>query len=264
MTPYPIVGIIDASELPITKCIETAYKNDKFKAWAAANRGSLLKGISDAKGIKPALIGTEPAKNALLQLSVDQVAAIYLYTMESPIYMIVNEAMRARDVSSITPFLPYLRLILSGLYTLPLLSKTVYRGVRKDLSGMYSKGMEIMWWQITSTTGNIENLSNKMFLGTTSDRTKFTISALSVIDISVFSSMDEDEHLILPCTIFQVDGIIDLGNGLHEVQLTELPILESFIDFRHPELDSVYQSKIAISGIGLNIIHLFIVYLTRN
>ena len=52
---------------------------------------------------------------------------------ETCLYPRLNEALRNHDVRSLEPFLPFMKLLLSGLYQLPLTHARTYRGVKLEL-----------------------------------------------------------------------------------------------------------------------------------
>ena len=52
---------------------------------------------------------------------------------ESCLYPRLNAALRNHDNRSLEPFLPYMKLLLSGLYQLPLVQVPTYRGVKLQL-----------------------------------------------------------------------------------------------------------------------------------
>ena len=49
-------------------------------------------------------------------------------------YPRLNAALRNHDVHSLEPFLPFMKLLLSALYRLPLVRVRTYRGVKLELS----------------------------------------------------------------------------------------------------------------------------------
>lgn len=49
-------------------------------------------------------------------------------------YRRLNAALRAHDLVELGPYLPFMKLLLSALYKLPLTQAKVYRGVRLNLS----------------------------------------------------------------------------------------------------------------------------------
>ena len=48
-------------------------------------------------------------------------------------YRRLNAALRAHDLVELGPYLPFMKLLLSALYKLPLVQAKVYRGVKLDL-----------------------------------------------------------------------------------------------------------------------------------
>ena len=58
---------------------------------------------------------------------------ISLELQESCLYPRLNAALRDHDLSALEPFLPFMKLLLSGLYRLPLTRVRTYRGVKLDL-----------------------------------------------------------------------------------------------------------------------------------
>jgi hypothetical protein len=65
-------------------------------------------------------------------LTSDESAAIQLYTME----------WRPSEQS----FYAYLKLVLTALWKLKPIRKTVWRGVKADLSTHYPLGKDVVWW----------------------------------------------------------------------------------------------------------------------
>ena len=53
-----------------------------------------------------------------------------------------------------------MKLALSGLYCLPLVSTTVYRGVKLDLKSDFPKGHQFVNWSFSSTTSSLEVLKS--------------------------------------------------------------------------------------------------------
>ena len=49
------------------------------------------------------------------------------------LYRRLNAALRNHDKRSLRPFLPYMKLLLSALYQLPLLRVPTYRGVKLEI-----------------------------------------------------------------------------------------------------------------------------------
>ncbi|CAF3999040.1 unnamed protein product [Rotaria sordida] len=72
-----------------------------------------------------------------------------LYTMEwepyeKSFYVILNSTLRATIRKQLKPWFLYLRLIINALQKLPSTRHVVYRGVKSDFSGEYSRGSTII------------------------------------------------------------------------------------------------------------------------
>ena len=168
-------------------------------------------------------------------MSRDRIAAINFFTHETPFYGALNESLRSKSRSDIKPFFHWMKLALSGLYRLPLVPMTVYRGVRRDLRKQYPPGRKFVNWCFSSTTSSLAVLQSTQFLGKTGERTLFTIQALHLVKIKDFSSVeDEDELLLLPATTLIVKGVLDAGNGLTMIQIQEVEDAVPLLDFVHP------------------------------
>jgi len=68
-------------------------------------------------------------------LSIDEAASIYLYTMQSPVYKLMNEALfksKSKDrITNLEPFYPFLKLLLIAKDKLPTYKKSVvFRGFK--------------------------------------------------------------------------------------------------------------------------------------
>merc|ERR1712159_310009 len=101
-----------------------------------------------------------------------------LYTQESCLYHRLNAALRTHDTASLMPFLPFLKLLLSALYRLPLTRVRTYRGVKLELFKTYNQlvGKVWSWWSFSSATRDKNILfENKMFLGSSGQRTLFCL-----------------------------------------------------------------------------------------
>ncbi|CAF1334037.1 unnamed protein product [Rotaria sp. Silwood1] len=161
-------------------------------------------------------------------LTSDESASIMLYTYESmphedSLYVKLNETLRSEQRKNLIPWFLYLRLILTALARLPTERRSVFRGVKENLSAEYPKGKVFIWWGFSSCTSSVEVLENEQFFGTTGNRTLFQIECTTAKDIKKHSLVpSEDEILLLPARQFQVKSCLNSGNDLHIVQLIEL------------------------------------------
>jgi hypothetical protein len=88
-------------------------------------------------------------------LSDDEIAAIHIYTQETPLYSRLNQLLRARDRAQLKPWLPYLKLLLTAVHRLTPVSDTLFRGVRLDIADRYPMGEELVWWGFSSSTSTL-------------------------------------------------------------------------------------------------------------
>ncbi|CAF2166814.1 unnamed protein product, partial [Rotaria magnacalcarata] len=160
-------------------------------------------------------------------LTQDESASIMLYTMEwesvdESLYRVLNKILRSEDRRrQLKPWHLFLRLFLNALFRLPLLSTTVYRGVRLDLSMQYREGETIVWWGFSDCTTSVGVLEPELYLGKTGHRTMFAIKCHSGRDIHRHSMYEaENEVLLMAGTQFRVIGCLNQGD-LHIIQLEE-------------------------------------------
>jgi hypothetical protein len=162
-------------------------------------------------------------------LTPDESASIMLYSMEwSPrdksFYFILNQTLRSENRQLLKPWFLYLRLFMYSLSKLPSIStKTVYRGIKMDLSHDFPENKQFVWWAFSSCTTLVNVLENEAFFGKTGKRTLFTIECDSGKDIrnhSIFPT--ENEILLIAARQFTVLANLDTGNGLRVIQIKEI------------------------------------------
>jgi hypothetical protein len=172
-------------------------------------------------------------------LTPDQSAAIMLYTMDwepqdECLYVVLNAHLRAADRKKLKPWFLYLKLILTGLSRLPSIKRTVYRGVKLDLSSEHREGEQFFWWGFSSCTTEMNVLKSDQFLGDSGTRTLFHIECMNGKDIGRHSYYQtENEILLLPATYLEVKSSFEMAAGLHVIQLKEIkpefPYLEPVV-----------------------------------
>jgi len=162
-------------------------------------------------------------------LDADEAGGLWLYTAESDFYPKLNRLLRTRDRSALKPFFPYLQLMLTARSKLPKYTGSVWRGVKGvDLRAQYPKNKEVWWWAFSSTTKQLRTLTNPMFLGTSGVRTVFMIEIVHGVDLQRYSAFQgvasEAEVLLYPGTKFKVVDAMEMGGGLFQVHLREVPL----------------------------------------
>jgi len=174
-------------------------------------------------------------------LSIDCIAAIHLYTMgwsikESSLYYILNNELRSSKRDNIKIYFPLIRLIIEGMNKLDIYKKSIWRGINLNVSKLYKKDDEIIWWSFSSCTKDAGILKSSSFLGQKGPRTLFKIDGHNGVQITNFSSFkNEDEVLLYPGTILKVNGILDVGN--------DLIIIDLNVDYISPKMIDIPQSK---------------------
>ncbi|WP_204009763.1 ADP-ribosyltransferase domain-containing protein [Virgisporangium aurantiacum] len=154
-------------------------------------------------------------------LSIDEVAALYLYTCESAFYRQINATLRHPDRSRVVPYLPYLRLLFSAVSRLPARTEPLWRGVRLDLRSQYPMGQTITWWGVSSCTSKLGVA--QAFMGGRGRRTLFEVLPKRAVGIRNFSAFTgEEEFILAPGTQLTVTGVKSERGGLCTVSLTEL------------------------------------------
>ena len=170
----------------------------------------------------------ERCTNPSNELTRDESAAIVLYTIEwdpghPSLYAVLNKALRHEDRGGLTPWFPYLKLILTGLFKLPSICCTVWRVVHGDLRTQYIQGETITWWGFSSCTSTLNVLQHSHYWSTSGPRTLFLIDCVNGKNIRRHSYFaQEDEVLLLPCTHLQVIGHLTSRENLHIIHLREV------------------------------------------
>ncbi|NDD31676.1 MAG: hypothetical protein EB084_25790, partial [Proteobacteria bacterium] len=155
-------------------------------------------------------------------LDADEAGGLWLYTAQSDFYPTLNRLLRTRDRSALKPFFPYLQLMLTARSKLPKYNSPVWRGV--SISCRYGKkGL-----RVSSTTKQLHTLTNPMFLGTSGVRTVFMIEIVHGVDLQRYSAFQgvasEAEVLLYPGTKLKVIDAMEMGGGLFQVHLREVPL----------------------------------------
>ena len=159
-------------------------------------------------------------------LTKDESAAIFLYTMESSsdhfnVYSELNTILRLEDRTPLKSWFRYLKLIITALLKLPSSPCTVWRAVRKDLSKKYAEVQEIPWWGFSSCTTSIGTLDG--ILHQPGKRSLFSIECLTGKKIKGHSQFPkEDEVLLLPGTYFKVVSQFKMSDDICIIHLREI------------------------------------------
>ncbi|CAF4022697.1 unnamed protein product [Rotaria sp. Silwood2] len=158
-------------------------------------------------------------------LSIDESAAIYLYTMQlndRSFSRMLNQALRYEDQTEVKNYwFNYLELIWSALNKLPSFRGDVYQGITRSIKENYPKKKIITWWGITSCTQTPDNIVSSL-LGKNS--TLLKIKILNGKDISAYSyNRNEIEIILLPGTRLRVNDVLyNSSLRIDEINLEEI------------------------------------------
>lgn len=169
-------------------------------------------------------------------LSIDELAAIRLYTMEyhpkeKSIYRLFNSNLRSERRNLLVPWFPYLKLLITALFKIPSQRCTLFRGVKGDLSANYQVGKNIIWWAFSSCTPSMHVLETSSFYGGQGEKTLFQIECFSGKNIEQYSEYKkEQEILLMAATQFKVVSCDNRSNGQHIINLKEIEPTTCWID----------------------------------
>ncbi len=126
-------------------------------------------------------------------LTRDESAAVYLYSMPTPFFSRLNDALRIENRHALKPWFAFLKLFITALEKLPSTRKTVWRGVSGDVSSIFADGDVHIWWSVNSCSMDLKVVEK--FLSETG--TVFAIDAIDAKDISAFSTFPEEQEILL-------------------------------------------------------------------
>ena len=131
------------------------------------------------------------------ELTLDESAAIYLYTMPKPFNSKLNEKLRGGNRDELEPWFPFLKMFFTALGKLPSLMTTVWRGVTSDIGYNFVADDVFTWWTVNSCSKDLKTI--EFYLNDTG--TVFAIETLHGKDIAIYSAIpDEQEVILLPGT----------------------------------------------------------------
>ena len=136
----------------------------------------------------------------------------------------LNFTLKKGNRDEVRPYFKYMKLLLTALVKLPCAPpSTVWRGVTKDLSKDFPPGTLVTWWAFSSCTVELRVLESNIYLGTTGNRTLFSVEAINGRIISGHSHfVTEDEILLLPGTFMIVQSQFVPAPDLHIIHLKQL------------------------------------------
>ena len=161
----------------------------------------------------------KPAHN----LTTDESASIHLYTMQwaedqQCMYSLLNEKLRSENRKELRTWHAYLKILLTALYKLPSLKRTIWRGISGNVSDQYEE--DFIWWGVSSCTETMDILER--FIGRSGVRTIFMIECIHGKAIQAHSAhQTENEILLMPGTYVRVISKWSPADNLYMVHLQE-------------------------------------------
>ena len=165
-------------------------------------------------------------------LNADDIAAIYMYTMDTDFFARLNEELggynRGKGRKAIEHFLPYTKLLVSALDKLPPVTMTLFRGSTMDYEALLRGGIQVndqaSWNQFTSCSTSPSVLKQDAFLGEMSAGTVFQVVAVAGVDIEPYSAIPTEKEVLLPAgSKFVLDKISrKTKHGVIEIRMRQL------------------------------------------
>ena len=191
-----------------------------------------------------------------LPISIDEIAAISLYSMEMygsvSFYEYLNRILRLADRNAIKPFVMYIWLLMNALKNCPPYEgRQVFRGIKANVQQEYPKGKRFTWYNFISCTSDAKVLESENFFGQSGPRTLFAIELKTYRGrvINDYVQISEEQEVILPPnTMFTVMSVLNMGEGLHMIQLREEIPRDPIIPYGLESTTPVPNQQQGISG----------------
>jgi hypothetical protein len=151
-------------------------------------------------------------------LSINESAAIYLYTMMNDFYCCLNEALRLENRLTLKPWFAFLKLFITALKKLPSTPAKIWRGVGDNFGSSFSKNDIHTWWSVNSCA--LDHHISRCFADPKG--TLFSIESMYGKNITEYSAnQNEKEIILMPGTRLRVKAVWSIPEGLSTVELEE-------------------------------------------
>ena len=214
----PLLSLTEAVEILAAHCNgDMVGEGQKALAYAATHAH---KGIAQRPG-------------AAAPMGADDIASVYMYTMETDFYGRMNQELggygRDEIHGAVEHFLPITKLLMTALAKLPAMpaGTKLFRGVKlpyKVILGEHIKVHDkVTVKQFTSCSNKPDVLKCPAFLGEGTAGTVLQIITVTGVNIKPYSAIpEEDEILLVPGSQFVVDKITEWKFGVTEVRMREI------------------------------------------
>ncbi|CAF0903961.1 unnamed protein product [Rotaria sordida] len=105
-----------------------------------------IRRVPDFSTVLPSCVDSSiVSSSAKKGLTKEDAAAIRLYTIECPVYKLLNAALRTEELKNIEPWFPYLKLFNIAISKLTPKKGTYCRGINGNLNSLYPVGSIVTW-----------------------------------------------------------------------------------------------------------------------
>ena len=156
-------------------------------------------------------------------------AAIWLYTLDGPLYRDLNGRLHKQDWGYLeNHYYPFMRILLTAMKCLQSGEyRQLFHGVNDDIisglkdKSMYESGRSFVWWSFSSTTP--DDHVSAFFRGVRGVQTVFQIRSKQGADVSEFScdvsgkrkTKSEKKEIVLgPGTVLKCVGVVRTADGI--------------------------------------------------
>ena len=239
MEPKGLLGPLAAFSNPPPREMTFAKVAEELLNYSATsgilNANNLEVGIEICKAKATEIRINFPDK---CRLNKDLAATLLAYTMQlgnESVYEVINRSLRDQDRNALWPFRNFIWMLMHALNGCECYNgRLVYRGVKRNMSQLFVCGEVVVWHQFSSCTCNLEQEESELFCGKSGDRTVFIIELTTTRarEVSQYTFYPNEQEVILPPNSrFLVVSKVDLGNGLIQIHLKELPPLDPILVF---------------------------------
>jgi len=250
LADLPLKGLNSVPLLPLSEAIQFGQERDE--EFSQHNYDSNLKEAAmHIQGMKD-----QEGNSDLQGLSDEEAMAINLFAQESPFYPILNARMKKGKKADLMPFLPVIKLLMSGLYKLPLIQGKVFRAITNakiSKAPGLRKGKPCIVWSF-ATTATSKTVYDFLERNPAAEKTLLELHISTGVSIQPFSPFGEKEILLLPGTCFFVTSLQDHPRGFEVLEmkevyvpsLTDLPRPSTFFPLSLPLRDHSFSSREAV------------------
>ena len=155
----PLMGFAQTPLLALPAAVDVAMAGSERLRTACADEF-----VADLSDFARAAVAFAAAKRAAPGCAIpdaDAIAALHLFTMDSPLYGAMNAALRSEQRADAKPFFPLLRLLLTAVSFLEPRGDVVLRGVRRAIAGEYAAGAAVTWHAFSTATASARAVDRK-------------------------------------------------------------------------------------------------------